>query len=293
MNDLLFDSDKKLRSGWRFVLFFTSFVIISSFVQLVLISAFKEAALSFMIVLMHSASIIISILLGWFFGKIFENLPFKALGISVTRNWLKDFSLGLLFGFFSIFLAILIAYVFDALKLEVRKIDTTTFYSLSFNFLIFLIAAISEETLFRGYMLQTFIRAKSTLTGIILTSLLFASAHNLNPSVNILSLINTFIAGIWLSVAYLKAQNLWFPISIHLSWNWFQGPVFGINVSGIEEFSRNSILQVTQKNYELINGGNYGIEGGLACTASLIVSTILLLLFHQKINIEPSEARPE
>lgn len=297
MSKLLFDPEGKLRSGWRFALFLLSFLFISSIMQAIFVNLLREEISNNLnlIVFLHALSAMISILMGWFFGSLLENLPFRALGISFTKNWFRDFLFGILFGFFSLFLAVSITYTLGALKFEIKEVVSakSTLITLSKNFLIFLVASISEETLFRGYMLQTFLRSKSPLIGITLTSALFAYAHNLNPNVSFLSLLNTFIAGIWLSIAYLKTQNLWFPTAIHMSWNWFQGTIFGINVSGIREFSENSLLKVIERKHDLLSGGEYGIEGGIACTVSLLVSTALLLFLPPKINIKLFEARPE
>jgi membrane protease YdiL (CAAX protease family) len=150
---------------------------------------------------------------------------------------------------------------------------------------IFAIGALSEETLFRGYLLQTFTRAKLIPVGIGLTSLLFAFAHNNNPGNNPLSWLNTLLAGVWFAAAYLKTRDLWFPLGIHLMWNWLQGPVFGINVSGIAEFSPDPILRATDAGPAWLTGGSYGIEGGVACTIALLIS-IAALQFGWKFNAE-------
>jgi hypothetical protein len=101
----------------------------------------------------------------------------------------------------------------------------------------------------------------------------FAFAHFNNPSANWVSVTNTALAGIWFGVAYLKTRNLWFPFGIHFVWNWLQGAVFGIPVSGITEITTAPMLQQTEKGSEFLTGGGYGVEGGFACTIALIVST--------------------
>ena len=105
---------------------------------------------------------------------------------------------------------------------------------------------------------------------------MFAFAHNGNPDVNGLALLNTLLAGVWFASAYLKTRDLWFPLGVHFMWNWLQGPVFGINVSGIAEFSPNPILKATDAGPVWLTGGSYGIEGGLACTFAIILSTALI-----------------
>jgi hypothetical protein len=109
-----------------------------------------------------------------------------------------------------------------------------------------------------------------------LTSLLFAVTHTSNPSANYLSFINTALAGLWFGAAYLKTRTLWFAFGLHLAWNWVQGAILGISVSGINEITVAPLLQPTNAGSIVLTGGDYGIEGGIACTIALIVSTALI-----------------
>ena len=127
-----------------------------------------------------------------------------------------------------------------------------------------------------AYARTNFTRSKLVWVGIGLTSLLFAFAHNNNPDANRLSWLNTLLAGVWFAAAYLKTRDLWFPLGIHVMWNWLQGPVFGINVSGITGFSPDPVLRATDVGPAWLTGGSYGIEGGVACTFALVVSTVII-----------------
>ena len=67
---------------------------------------------------------------------------------------------------------------------------------------------------------------------------------------------------------YIYRQNLWFPIALHFSWNFFQGPIFGFEVSGIE---LNSLIVQEITGSDLLTGGDFGLEG------SALLSVLLLL----------------
>ena len=228
--------------------------------------------------LQFTVSFAVAIFFGWLYGKIFEDLPFRAIGFWFTKFWFKDLVLGLIIGAASIGAAVLIPYIFGGLHFRLNQSEGTApiLLTLSVTLLIFIVAAISEETLFRGYMLQTMVRAKLFWVGTILTSFLFATAHNNNPGANFFSWTNTFLAGIWLAIAYWKTRNLWFPFGIHLAWNWVQGSVLGINVSGLGELASAPLMRSTDSGPIWLTGGDYGIEGGFACTIALIVSTALI-----------------
>jgi energy-coupling factor transporter transmembrane protein EcfT len=125
-------------------------------------------------------------------------------------------------------------------------------------------------------MLQTFARAKLAWLAIALTSLFFASAHLNNPNADYISILNTILAGIWFGVAYLKTRNLWFVFGLHLMWNWAQGAFLGLPVSGITELTTAPLFRVSELGIKQITGGDYGIEGGIAATIAIIVSTLII-----------------
>ena len=144
------------------------------------------------------------------------------------------------------------------------------------SFLIFFIGAAFEETLFRGYILQTLFRSNHIILGILVTSIPFAFAHLGNPNVSKIGIINTILAGIWFGIAYLKTRSLWLVFGIHLGWNWFLGAFYGINVSGLSEITPNPLFKAADYGPVWLTGGEYGIEGGIACTAAIIISTLII-----------------
>jgi membrane protease YdiL (CAAX protease family) len=294
MRSLFFNDNGRIRSGWRATVFLVSFVFLSVFFifgSIVVLAQlpFGQSASGFLpLVVPFGISTVIAVLLGWLCGKYFEGLPFFALGITLRRGWLKHLAIGSLVGAVTLISTILIAIMSGGMSLAVNheSIPENITTGLISTFVIFAVGAASEETLFRGYALQTLFRAKLTPIGIGLTSLMFATAHNGNPDASILSWLNTLLAGVWFAAAYLKTLDLWFPLGIHLMWNWLQGPVFGINVSGIAEFSPDPVLRATDVGPAWLTGGGYGIEGGLACTIALIIS---LGIVYYMPGLKPAE----
>ena len=45
--------------------------------------------------------------------------------------------------------------------------------------------------------------------------------------------VNLFGAGVLLALAYMLSGNIWFPTVVHFAWNFAQGVLLGIPVSGI------------------------------------------------------------
>lgn len=284
IRDIFFNPYGRLRSGWRAAIFTVAFVVVSTligsftFLASTQLSQDEVSQTYFYFIAVNPFVFLAALLIGWLCVRFLENLPFKSLGVSFSQNWFKDLILGLIVGILTILFAVFVGTIFGGFRFQINQTASgmMILQSLGVSLLIFIIGAAVEEILFRGYVLQTFSRAKLAWFAILLTSLFFAAGHLNNPNVNYYSTINTALAGIWLGAAYLKTRNLWFPFAIHFVWNWIQGQFLGIPVSGLRMITPAPILQAVNEGPVWLTGGNYGIEGGLACTIVLIVSTLLI-----------------
>lgn len=291
---VFYGPDGLLRSGWRFAIFVLGFIflgLVLGVASVALLSLFGESArpgtVPFLVV-NSSVSLIVSLVVGWLCGKYLERLPFAALGAEPRGRWLINFSAGVVGGVVTFAIGAGLGIAFGGLSFSANADGTldSKIMTLVVTFLLFAVAAAFEEALFRGYILQTFIRSDYTVFGVLLTSTLFATVHNANPSAGVLSWANTFIAGVWFAVAYLKTRDLWFPTGLHLAWNWTQGSIFGVEVSGLTNIVKAPLLRETDVGPTWLTGGDYGIEGGVITTIALIASTVAVWL----IPLKPSKA---
>lgn len=283
-NQFFFNRFGRIRSGWRVLIFLFAFVFVSTLFGAVVNALLFTTSLDLNkntlshFIVPNFILLTLSLFVGWLCGKFLENLPFRALGCWLTKNWLKDFLLGLVLGALSILFATLIAVIFGGMKIEPNRTsgNSAIFLTLTVSLAVFTLGAAAEEALFRGYILQTFARAKLAWFAVALTSLFFASGHLGNPNVSYVSTVNTVLAGVWFSVAYLKTRNLWLAFGLHLMWNWMQGAILGIPVSGIRELTTAPLFQMTDAGTTILTGGDYGIEGGICCTIALVASSALI-----------------
>jgi membrane protease YdiL (CAAX protease family) len=281
------DKQRHLRSGWRLAIFFVAFLICAQITQpllfrvfaLVLRQSVNEFANSnWSFIAGHGSILISATLVGWACGVLLEEVPFRALGISPHRGWLKNLGLGSALGIATLFLAALLATATRGIHFGFgvggeRAIGET----LALSALIFVFAAAAEEMLFRGYPLQTFTRSQLAWLGVFLTSVPFAAVHLNNPhAVPGFTFVNTALAGVWLAVAYLRTRSLWLPLGLHWAWNWAQASLLGLPVSGIERIAPAPLLHAMNAGPDWLTGGAYGIEGGAACTIALLVSTLFI-----------------
>ena len=289
ITQLFFDPEGRVRSGWRFVIFVLGFIFATAALLTFTTSislAIEATGVSrpFLYHLLFNLVVLVSALLvGWLSNRFLDGLPFRSLGASFTAGWLKHLALGLVIGALTICLAVGIAAAFGGLafagdEMDFGSISRTLWQSL----VIFMLAAAWEEALFRGYPMQTFIRSNLTWFGILFMAVMFATTHVDNPRADTLSWINTFLAGIWFAAAYLKTRSLWFPFGMHLMWNWMQGAFFGIEVSGLTDITSAPLLKEIDRGPAWLTGEAYGIEAGVACTAALIVSTVVIFLLPDR-----------
>jgi membrane protease YdiL (CAAX protease family) len=142
---------------------------------------------------------------------------------------------------------------------------------------VYLPAVFHEELLFRGYPFQKIWKTNRT-AAVLVTSLVFAALHWDNNAVSWLAMINLFLAGILLALAYARYERLWFPIGIHLAWNLLSGPILGYNVSGF--VASETVLRTVGRGTPWLTGGLFGIEGSI--WIGIVEVAGIALLFRRK-----------
>ena len=211
--------------------------------------------------------------------RLLDGLPWRAVGLWFHKRWFRDFVIGSLIGVLSLALATLIATFAGGLRFSLsgRELIFPVLQTLVLSGVLFIIAALAEEALLRGYPLQTMVRARLFTLGAIITSVTFAALHMGNPNFRLgIPVLNLVIAGIWFAVAYWRTRSLWLPLGIHWAWNWALGSLFGLPVSGLTDIAPNPLLRGVDLGPTWLTGGDYGVEGGIAGTVALIISTIFV-----------------
>jgi membrane protease YdiL (CAAX protease family) len=136
-----------------------------------------------------------------------------------------------------------------------------------------LVQGAAEETLTRGFLLPVFGIRFSPIWGVLISSGLFASLHLFNANLNLIAMINLFLFGIFASIYAMREGSLWGVFAIHSFWNWAQGNLFGLEVSG-SQFGSTTLFNLKAVGPIILTGGDFGPEGGLAITLILIIGCI-------------------
>jgi membrane protease YdiL (CAAX protease family) len=142
---------------------------------------------------------------------------------------------------------------------------------------IFISVGWYEELLNRGYWLQNLEEGLNLPVAVLISSLVFASAHLANPNLSVTAFAGLILAGIFLAYGYTRTRRLWLPIGLHIGWNFFEGTVFGFAVSGIEATPR--LIYKSVHGPELLTGGAFGPEAGLVVLPALALGAALVYLY--------------
>jgi membrane protease YdiL (CAAX protease family) len=140
-----------------------------------------------------------------------------------------------------------------------------------------LVAAFVEEILMRGIIFRITEESLGTWLATVISALLFGLLHLLNPGATwIAALCVAVEAGGLLAMAYVTTRRLWLPIGLHFAWNFTQGGIFGVAVSG---GATSGMLKSTLTGPDLLSGGAFGAEASifavLICTSMAIFLMVL------------------
>ncbi len=273
-------STATVKQGWlRVVLFLIAYLLLIFFsnnlLSVVVLTLFKKADSMNLFYTGICINFFISMVLVFFFRKTFDRKSFKSLGF----EW-DGFGKERTGGFFTgILLTTLIATVLWLLQLIQWFIIDVDAEGMLIVFALLILVAIFEELVFRGYILNNLMESLPKEAALFVSATLFAVFHSLNPDFNLIAFINIFIAGVLLGINYIYTRNLWFAVFFHFSWNFFQGPVLGFQVSG---FELPALLQQNNKGSVLLTGGKFGLEASWLVTIAMSITILILYFIFQK-----------
>jgi membrane protease YdiL (CAAX protease family) len=124
-----------------------------------------------------------------------------------------------------------------------------------------ILPGVREELLFRGILFRWIEEFGGSWAALAVTSALFGLAHIMNPNATWFSSFAIAVeAGVLLGGTYMLTRSLWFPMGLHAAWNFTQGEIFDVPVSGIDE---HGLVQAQLSGPPLLSGGSFGLEASL------------------------------
>ena len=214
----------------------------------------------------------------------FDRRRFRDFGFRLSKRWWQDLGFGLLLG--AVIMLVIFLVEWGLGWIEVMPVWNSAdmmqrlWPSLGSGLLLFLSVGFYEEAISRGYLLKNFAEGFTTrwwkpqiavLLAALLTSVAFGFAHASNPNATIMSSVLISVAGLMLAAGYVLTGELAIPIGIHITWNFFQGYIFGFPVSGLDVGA--SVFSIRQGGPELWTGGRFGPEAGLIGLTAMLALT--------------------
>ncbi|MBR4657943.1 MAG: CPBP family intramembrane metalloprotease [Clostridia bacterium] len=193
------------------------------------------------------------------------------------KHAVREYVVGALMGICLITLTMVVAILTGG----VTEIRFTRFNALLFVLYLlgYMVQGMSEEVLCRGYLMPSIARRSPIWLAVVLSSLTFSLLHFANPGFGIMPAINIFLTGVVFAVYVLKRGNLWGACAMHSFWNFFQGNIFGISVSGNDPATNSTLIQSSVGGANpLWSGGDFGLEGSL-CITIVMLAALAIELF--------------
>jgi membrane protease YdiL (CAAX protease family) len=154
-----------------------------------------------------------------------------------------------------------------------------------------IVSGVTEEILVRGVLFRLLERWLGSAIAIVVSSALFGFAHITNPHATVWSALAIAVeAGTFLAAAYMVTRRLWLPIGVHAAWNFTQGGVFGVAVSGTEV---PGLLHGVAHGPAWLSGGDFGAEASVAAMGVCVTlaATLLFLAIRKGHVVPPPWAR--
>ncbi len=282
-------NERRLRALWRLLLHVlllaAAGLAAAPLLSVVMEDRATSLANDIVVVALSALAIVAATLVA---ARFLDRRPISDLGLQFNSSWWRDLGFGLFLGALLMLLIFLVE-----LALGWITVEAILFTSLSIPFglailwplTLFLLVGIYEELLSRGYQLKNLAESlslsplgqvKGMLLALLITSGIFGILHAGNPNSSTISTVNLVLAGLFLGLPFLLTDQLAIPIGIHITWNFFQGNVFGFPVSGTSTNST-TFIAVDQGGPDLWTGGAFGPEAGLLGIAAMILGSLLII----------------
>lgn len=242
----------------------------------------KQFSLSFELFVFFFTSLVV-----FLWVRYLEKRSFISLGF-YKEDWFKNLLKGFLIGAvqFSIVVALLLITGTGSLKLGQVNLQSLIFVLAIIPFWI--LQGGTEELVTRGWLFPAVSAKSNIVIGILISSSLFGALHLFNPGVTILSIVNIVLDGIFACFLMLKYDNMWVLAGMHGAWNFVQGNIYGIQVSG-QGASMSLLNYSSQSSVDILSGGAFGAEGSILTSIVLIGCIAYLYWSLKKENRLPQE----
>lgn len=236
-------------------------------------------------------------------GRYLDRRRLRDFGLRLDRGWWVDYGFGLALGAGLQTMVFVVGWLAGWFTVTGVLVSDGSFVAGFVGVVVlFLSVGIYEELVVRGWLMTNLAEGfrfagehVAVGVAVALSAAVFGVAHSLNPGATALSTLIITLAGVWLALGYALTGNLAIPIGVHVTWNLFQGGVFGLGVSGLSPPA--TVLATEPTGPELVTGGGFGPEAGVLGLAAIVVGSGAVVGWVQwrsgTVEIHPRVTTPE
>jgi uncharacterized protein len=279
--------ERRFRTPWRISAGVVVFGVVSVAVPFAAMIAFS--LLGFEVVALNEFTVAVLSMLAlgiaimvilWPLARFVDRRWITDYGLRINRRWWNDLLFGLVLGAALQTAIFVIGWLAGWFRVTGTFVADGSFVlAIAGLLLLFLSVGISEELLARGWLLTNLAEGLrfagerlAVALSVFVSSVLFGFVHLSNPGASSVSTVGIALAGVLLATGYVLTGELGIPIGVHISWNFFQGPVFGLGVSGLEMPA--SFLAVDTVGPAWMTGGGFGPEAGALGVGAVILGVL-------------------
>lgn len=222
-----------------------------------------------------------------FYCRFVEMRPVRSMGIR-KKKLLPHYLLGLAVGIALMTAITLLSVVFGVNSISMCS---NVNYKLLAMFLLgFFVQGMSEEFIFRGYLMASIGGSgQHTLVAVGISAVAFALAHAGNPGFGPVPFVNLVLFGVFAGFYVILFDDIWGICAVHSIWNFTQGNFYGISVSGSS--NAESVFRTTAvSSKDYLTGGKFGIEGSIFTSISLLIGTAVLIYAISRKKVQETAA---
>jgi len=205
-----------------------------------------------------------------------ERRPFAAFGLPWRLALRSRFWQGAAAGIVSLSVLVLALRATGAINVSLPRTSALAAAGFALVYaVVFLLLAVREEFLYRGYGQFTLTEAAGFWPAAVVTTIWFAATH-VGPNESVLGLANVAIFGLLACLTLRRTGSLWLAIGFHASWDWGETYLFGVGDSGHAPAPGHLLTAIVSPQAPAwMSGGPVGPEGSVLCVPVLALLAVV------------------
>jgi membrane protease YdiL (CAAX protease family) len=222
------------------------------------------------LMILAETSVLLAVLLATAIMARLEQRRTASYGLEGT-NRVRQFLIGLVsgFGFLSLLIAILMTTHHIELARSTIGLGSVLRYAAAWG-VCFLVVALTEETMVRGYLLFTLARGIRFWPAAFVLAALFGLLHKGNGGESPFGLVAAALVALVFSLSLWRLGHLWWAIGFHTAWDWAESFFYGTADSGTVSAGR--LMHAHPIGSLLSSGGPTGPEGSVWIVPVLVLA---------------------